>query len=210
VGTLSQYLVTPLKSGDDDAAAQVAKASAHLSAMGWAVALDAPILLIIPGILFVGWLAGAGERRLAAVATGVAFLGLLVAVYLLAGDVLVYEAAQLGSPDATKLLDAYMNNPLVIVMVAVFLLGEAVGFVLLAISLWRRRVVPRWCAVGLGVYPFLEFVGHESGVTAIAIAAYALLVGCFTVCAAALLEGRAVTARSVSAVASVPLEAPTG
>lgn len=205
---LAQYLVTPLKTGDD-AAALVARASEHLSAMGWALALDAPLLLIIPGILFVGWLAGAGEHRLAAAGTAVAFLGLLAAVFLLASDVLVYEAARLGSPGATKLVDAYMGNGLVIAMVAVYLVGEAVGFVLLAVSLWRRRVVPVWCCAALGVFPFLEFAGHESGVTIVAISAYALLVASLAVCAAALLEGRAVSRSSEPAVTPRPVDVTT-
>ncbi len=191
VAELLEYIVSPIASSGDDAAKQVAMASMHPTAMGWTLALDALLLLLVPGVLFIGWLAGAGEHRLPAVGTAIAFMAFLAAVFLIANDVVVYEAARLDTPDAVKMVHGYQTNALVTVMLAVFLVGFAVGFVLLAISLWRRRAVRGWAAVALGIIPFLEFAGVETGVTLIATAAYALAVVVYTICAIALLQGRA-------------------
>lgn len=197
VAHATQAIVTPI-SGADDAAKQVAHASAHLSAMGWALVLDVPVLLLIPGVLFVGWLAGAAERRLAAAATAIAFLAWLAATFLVATDVLVYEAARLGTEAATTMVHAYETNGFVIAMLTVFLIGQPVGMVLLASSLWRRRAVPVWAAVAIAVFPFLEFVGTVSDLSAVTLTGEALLVVGLAACARALLHGGARTAATAS------------
>jgi hypothetical protein len=56
----AQALLTPVSAGGD-AARQVADAASDLSAMRWALLLDAPLLLLVPAVLFVGVVAGAGQ-----------------------------------------------------------------------------------------------------------------------------------------------------
>ncbi|MBO0818896.1 MAG: hypothetical protein J2P30_27480, partial [Actinobacteria bacterium] len=89
----AQYLVTPVDSGAGGAE-QVSQAAAHLPAMWIAVLLDVPLLLIIPAVLYLGAVAGGSRSRLAGTGTALAFLSTLAAVFLVAGDVLLYEAGR--------------------------------------------------------------------------------------------------------------------
>jgi len=189
VGALVQYLVTPISEGDS-ASAQVAAAAAHLTRMRWAVVLDLPILLTIPALLYVGWLAGARSSRLAAIGTGLTFAVALGAVgYLLALDPLLYAAAR--QPDraaATGVVSAYLGNGLVTAVVVAYLAGHVVGFVLLAVALRRARAVPVWAAVAMGLWPLAEMAGGAAGARWLAAAGYGLLVVAFGACAAALVR----------------------
>ena len=112
------------------------------SAMRWALLFDAPLLLLVPAVLFVGAVAGARQSRVAAVGAGLAFMGTLAAVFLLANDILLYEAATSNTPGAIALIDGYQHNALFATMLVLYLVGQAIGCVLLAIVLWRRRAVP--------------------------------------------------------------------
>jgi hypothetical protein len=78
-----QALLTPVGAGGDPAE-QVADAASDLSAMRWDLLLDAPLLLFVPAVLIVGAVAGARQARTAAIGSGVAFMGTLAAVFLLA------------------------------------------------------------------------------------------------------------------------------
>jgi len=187
---LVQCLVTPVAQGDS-AADQVSQAAGHLSAMRLAVVLDVPLVLIIPAVLYVGVVAGARASRLAAVGTVLVFLPAVAAEFLLAGDALLYEAAR--QPDraaATSLVKAYLGNGVIGGLTVVYLIGHVIGFVLLAVALWRVRAVPRWAAVALGLSPVVEIAGAGSGTTAVTAVGYALLVTAFGACAATLIRGR--------------------
>jgi DNA-binding CsgD family transcriptional regulator len=94
VGSLVQYLVSPISAGDS-ASAQVAAAAVHPTRMAWAAVPDLPILPLIPALVYVAWLAGARSSWLAAVGTGLTFATALSGVgYLLALDPLLYAAAR--------------------------------------------------------------------------------------------------------------------
>lgn len=189
VGALVQYLVSPIGEGDS-ASAQVAAAAAHLTRMRWAVVLDLPILLTIPALLYVGWLAAARTSRLAAIGTGLTFAVALGAVgYLLALDPLLYAAAR--QPDraaATGVVSDYLGNGVVTTVVIAYLAGHVVGFVLLAVALRRARVVPVWAAVAMGLWPLAEMAGGAAGVKGLAAVGYGLLVVAFGACAMALVR----------------------
>jgi hypothetical protein len=189
VGALVQYLVSPIGAGDS-ASAQVAAAAAHLTRMRWAVVLDLPILLTIPALLYVGWLAGARTSRLTATGTGLTFAVALGAVgYLLALDPLLYAAAlQPDRAAATGVVSDYLGNGVVTAVVVAYLAGHVVGFVLLAVALRRARVVPVWAASAMGLWPLVEMAGGAAGVRWLAAAGYGLLVVAFGACAAALLR----------------------
>jgi hypothetical protein len=174
---LGQALVTPVSAGGDPAA-QVADAASDLSAMRWALLLDAPLLLVVPAVLFAGAVAGARRSRAAAAGAGVAFMGTLAAVFLLANDILLYEAAASNDPGAIGLVDDYQHNALFVTMLVLYIAGQAIGCLLLAIALWRRRAVPRWAAVAVGAFPIIGLAFAPGGA--------ALAVAGFGACALAL------------------------
>jgi hypothetical protein len=167
---LGQALVTPVSAGGD-AAAQVADAASDLSAMRWALLLDAPLLLLVPAVLFAGAVAGARRSRAAAVGAGCAFMGTLAAAFLLANDILLYEAAASNDPGAIGLVDDYQHNELFATMLMLYIAGQAIGCVLLAIALWRRRAVSRWAAVAVGAFPIIGLAFAPGG-AALAVAGF--------------------------------------
>ena len=138
-----QALLTPVSAGGDTAA-QVADAASDLSAMRWALVPDAPLLLFVPAVLFAGVVAGARQSRVAAVGAGLAFIGTLAAVFLLANDILVYEAATSNDAGAVTFVEDYQHNTLFATMLVLYIAGLAIGCVLLAVAMWRQRAVPRW------------------------------------------------------------------
>jgi hypothetical protein len=210
VGALVQYLVTPIGEGDS-ASAQVAAAAAHLTRMRWAVVLDLPILLMIPALLYVGWLAGTRTSALAAIGTGLTFAVALGAVgYLLALDPLLYAAAlQPDRAAAIGVVSDYLGNGLVTAVVVAYLAGHVVGFVLLAVALRRARVVPVWAAVAMGLWPLAEMAGGAAGARWLAAAGYGLLVVAFGACAAALVRSSPLAALPVPALPATAA-APSG
>jgi hypothetical protein len=188
VGQLIQFLVSPMRQADA-AASQVAAVAAHLPAMRLALVLDVPILLLLPAVLYVGFVASAGRSKLAAAGMALTFTTALGAGYLLAQDVVVYAAAR--QPDratAAGLVAAFEGNGVVGGLVVAYLVGHLVGFVLIGIALVRSRAVPVWTGVALCVWPVAEMVGEASGITAVAVGGFALLVIGFGACAVALVR----------------------
>jgi hypothetical protein len=188
VGQFVQFLVSPMRQADTPAA-QVAAAAAHLRAMRLALILDLPILLILPAVLYVGFVAGAGRSRLAATGTAVTFTTALSAGYLLAQDVVVYEAAlQPDRPGSVALVAAYEGNGVVSALVMAYLFGHLVGFVLLGVAVVRSRAVPVWAGIALCLWPVAEMAGEASGSVVVAAGGFALLGIGFGACAGALLR----------------------
>jgi hypothetical protein len=187
VGSLVQYLVSPIGPGDP-ASAQVAAAAADPTRMAWAAVLDLPILLVIPALIYIAWLAGARSSWLAAIGTGLTFATALGAVaYLLALDPLLYAAAQQPQRGpAADLVAGYLGTGLVTGAAIAYLAGHVVGFILLAVAVARARTVPVWAAVALGLWPVVEMAGAAGGIKWLAAAGYGLLVVAFGACAAAL------------------------
>jgi hypothetical protein len=196
LGQLAQYLVTPVASIGGAPAEMVAEAVAHPAAIRAASWLDVAILFLVPAVLVVGRLAGAPRSVPAAVATAVAFVStLLGSGYLLVVDVLV----QL--PGAAPTVAAYLDDPLVSTVTVVFLGGHVLGFLLLAVALWRARTVPVWAAAALLLSPLAEIGGQAAGIPAVTVAAYVLLVAAFAACARAVRVG-AVRTGTVAPIAS--------
>lgn len=203
VAQVVQYLVTPVSPADSPAKG-VAQAAAHPAAMRWALAFDVPLILVIPAVLYVGLVGGAGRSRLAGAGTVLAFLPSVAAEFLLLGDALVYEASR--RPDraaAVSLVKAYYDNGVVAGLIVLYLAAHVVGFVLLAVALWRSRAVPRWAAVALGLSPVVEMLGVGSGVKPVGALGYALLAVGFIACAARL-RGRSEIVESATSPAVAP------
>jgi len=189
LGQLAQYAVAPAHISGGSAADQVSAVAGQGARMQLGLWLDLLILAIVPAVLFLGELAGSRRSRLAAIGTAVAFVGALGAGYLLAADVLVYHAAlareQAG---AVELLAAYESSGVVVVATILGVLGTTVGLILLGIALVRARTVPVWAGVSVAAAPVLSVAGEASGVSAIAVGAYALQLAAFTACAHAVLR----------------------
>jgi hypothetical protein len=188
VGQLVQFLVSPVRQADAPAA-QVAAAAGYLPAMRLALILDPPILLILPAVLYAGFVAGADRSRLAAAGTALTFTTALGAGYLLAQDVVVYEAAlQPDRAASVGLVAAYEGNGVVSALVVAYLLGHLVGFVLLGVALVRCRAVPVWAGIALCLWPVAEMAGEASGLVVVAAGGFALLVMGFGACAVGLVR----------------------
>jgi hypothetical protein len=180
---LAQYLVSPIRQGVS-AADQVAAAAAHPSAMRLALALDVPILLILPAILFAATVA---RSRLGAAGAAVAFTTALGAGYLLAADVVVYAAAQ--QPDRSPaVVAAYSGSGVVAVLVILYLIGHVVGFALLGAALIRSRAVPVWAGAALCAWPVLEMLGEGLDLKPVAAAGFLALLAGFAACAFTLVK----------------------
>ena len=65
-------------------------------------------------------------------------MGTLAAVFLLANDILLYEAATSNDAGAVTLVEDYQHNALFATMLVLYIAGLAIGCVLLAGALWRR------------------------------------------------------------------------
>jgi hypothetical protein len=159
---LAQAVLTPV-SGGGDPADQVSDAASDLTAMRWAVLLDAPLLLFVPAVLYVGAVAGARWSRTAAVGAGLAFMGAVAGVFLLANDILLYEAAVSNDPGAIELVDRYQHNVLFALMLVLYIGGQVIGCLLLAVALWRHRTVPRWAAAAVGAFPVVGLAFFPAG-----------------------------------------------
>jgi hypothetical protein len=191
-GELAQYAVAPAHISGGTAAEQVAAIAGQGPRMQLGLWLDLLILALVPAVLFLGELAGARRSPLAATGMVTAFIGALSAGYLFAADVLVYLASQAKEQaGAVELLSAYESFGVVVVATVLGVLGTTVGLILLGIALVRARSVPVWAGVSVAAAPVLSAAGEVSGVTAIAVGAYALQLAAFTACAYALLrDGR--------------------
>ena len=188
LAVLVQYLVTPL-SGQMKPAEVVEKAARHHDALGWALALDVPAMLVIPAVLFAGYLAGSRTSTFAGVATALCLVPAIGGVVLFANDAVVFEAAKLSDrAAATAMVDGYANNAMIGVVTLFYLLTHLVGFPMLAFALRRTAAVPVWAAVALGLWPFLEMGGYVADTKAVAAVGYVLLTVGYVACAVSLVR----------------------
>jgi hypothetical protein len=191
LAVFAQYVVTPVPGGDATVAETLDAVASHHTAMQWALALDVPLILVFPALLFAGLMAGAATSRLAAIATGLVVLPSIAATVLVAQDALLYVAAQ--QPDraaAVGLVQAFVDNAFVASTTFGYLAIHVVAYPLLALALRRARVLPTAMAVGFGAWPVIEVVGFATGVKPVASVGYFLLFAALTLCAARLAAWR--------------------
>lgn len=151
IALVAQLLLTP-SSVDSGFADQVATGLADPGS--FQVALWAGLvfsLLMIPAVLAVAWVARRGAPRLALAGGVVSLVAFGAGTTLPNSDLAAYVAGQrsLDVGLATALNDAVTGHPATAAQVMVFVLGQAVGLLLLGLALWRGRAVPAW--VGLCV-----------------------------------------------------------
>jgi len=173
---LLQYVVTPL-SGDMTSKGLVAQVTEHHTAMGWALALDFPVMLAAPAFLYIGHLAQARTSTLASVATAFLFFPFVLSLPAVMGlDGLAFLAgSEPEKASMTQLVDSWTSSAWFAFSLLPYLLLQVIGAILMAVALLRTRTVPGWVAVGTGVWPLLAIAGQESGVQVIGVIGYAVL-----------------------------------
>ncbi|PZH07928.1 hypothetical protein C1I97_17090 [Streptomyces sp. NTH33] len=121
-------------------------------------------LLIVPATMATAWAARRGAPRLAL------YGGLLTLVAFGAGIAApdsgqaAFVAAERGLDPAlvTALDDAVQAHPAAGLLGVVFLLGQAIGLVLLGLALWRGGTAPAWVGVTLAVSGPAHLLGAVS------------------------------------------------
>jgi hypothetical protein len=156
------YLITPVAGG----AGFDATLAAYQADPGVAEVLrllDIPfVVLLIPAVYAVAWVARRGAPRLTTAGAFLTLLGCLAGFGLLGGITgPAYMSAVQGlDPAAMRAVDAAVeNDPLFLVAGLLFLVGIVVGLGLLGAALWRSRAVGAWAGIALMVggitHPFV-------------------------------------------------------
>lgn len=145
--------------------------------------------LLVPAFAGLGSACLERTPRLARTGTAITVLSMMgfFAVRMAQGVELETVRRGLDRHTAASLVDGLTGNPVGGTILAAFLLGSAVGLVLLAVAAWRTGL-PRPAAVALGAFPFADLAlqGHLG-----TIAAHVLLLAATTWMAIALLHGPA-------------------
>jgi hypothetical protein len=185
VGGLAVAIGTAVEpSGDNDSTSvALAKISRHLSDQRWLIVTDLFAAFLLPGILCLMRLARRGAPQLAVAGGSLAFAGWLGGLVGLGSlDIVYYHGAQASDrARAAALIHAVANDWTSDVLLAIFLVGQVVGMLLLAAALWRARVAPRWAIVLLGLGPIVQVAVHGSNGASAAV--YACVTVGFAACA---------------------------
>lgn len=160
-----QYIV--LERAFEDTSDQITYNATH-SVYQYLQWLDAVfVVLVVPSIVAMAWVARRGAPRLAAAATVVMAGGFLMVLPLNVGsDHLAWVAAQNGrDPQLVgQFIDDLAGDPRVSVGVLGLLVAIVFGSVLIALALWKSHAVPGWAAALVGVggasHVFLGGLGH--------------------------------------------------
>ncbi|PZG12157.1 hypothetical protein C1I95_26415 [Micromonospora craterilacus] len=151
---------------DADGAGALALAAGHpgltrLSALAAMVAS----LLMVPAVLGVQRLVGDRSRRLVGSAAALTAAGYICYFAIASSSFVTIAMARHGGPtaDFAAVLDEGQSDPSMLWVFLLFVLGNLVGTVLLAVALWRSRTVAPWVAVALGAWAPLHITGLIAG-----------------------------------------------
>ncbi|MEU7878604.1 hypothetical protein [Microbispora bryophytorum] len=162
VGPLA--LALPIGFTDEDApiAAQLQDYANHPTLAMLSNIVILPLMAIIPAVVYAARLARRGAPNLAFVGGGLAALGWLAGFTTIgATQIALYQGSRLADQaGATALIDKVNGDPIYGTLVGVFVLGHAIGMIVLGIGLWRSRSVAPWVAALFIAYPVGHFVGH--------------------------------------------------
>ncbi|WP_405059089.1 hypothetical protein OG474_41075 [Kribbella sp. NBC_01505] len=159
----------------------------HLPAARLGLWVDLGILLLIPAGLFVGKALGSQTRTAVAVGTGLLFLGCLLQVPPLAGDVVLVQAAEANDIAA---VDGFFGSAPMTISLFGGLLLQLAGLVVLGIQVIRRRVASVWIGALLIAWPILQFLGTATAVKPLVTGAYVLQLLAYAGCAGSLATRR--------------------
>jgi hypothetical protein len=172
-------------------AARVAAAQGTETIVIWLTFIA--LLTLIPGVIAVGMLARRHAPRLGTAGLVVSFAAFACLFWSSAAgaDNVALGAARIGMHPGTTgaLLTSIADIPPIGLGTAIFVIGHIAGLVLLAVALWRGRVVPAWAALLLGASQILHFVfAVIAPVHALDSCAWALTAVGFAVAAIALIR----------------------
>ena len=143
--------------------AEIADNEARYIASGYLFLLAA--WAFVPGLIGL-WRLFRGPRvTLGQVGAGLVLLGVITTIAFFGIGAYEYEAAQpdLDRAQMAELVDnvdeSGVTTPLFIIA---FPVGILIGSLIVAWSLWRRRLVPPWAAVALALGPILGLFSEES------------------------------------------------
>ena len=163
---------------DMDEATQVATIADNLDAwyLAHLLALLA-IVLMVPALLGLMHMLRERQVTLGHVGGGLAMLGLLAFVGIVAMELVTWQLVGDGeTAAAVSLLTGLSESAGILIPFALTSFGFAIGMALLAVGLYRARVVQSWMAVCVGAGSILFGFGVATAMNWLAIVAAAFLV----------------------------------
>ena len=163
---------------DMDEATQVATIAANLDAWYAAhlIALIA-IALMVPALLGLMHMLRERQVTLGHVGGGLAMLGLLAFVGIVAMELVMWQLVGDGdTAAAVTLLQGLNESAGILIPFALVSFGFAIGMALLAVGLYRARAVQSWMAVCVGVGSIVFGFGIATAMNWLTIVAAAFLV----------------------------------
>ncbi|WP_405086257.1 hypothetical protein [Microbispora sp. NBC_01389] len=185
VGSLA--LAIPIEITDDDApiAAQLQDYANHSALAMLSNIVLLPVILMVPAVIYAARLVRRGAPSLAFVGGGLSALGWLAGFMSIgAGQIALYQGSKLADQTgAAALIDKMNGDPVYGALMGIFVLGHAIGMIVLGVGLWRSRAVAPWVAALFIAYPVGHVVGHAISPVIDAISSVLLLVSAVAVAA---------------------------
>jgi hypothetical protein len=125
----------------------------------------------VPGLLGVSRLFRGRRVTLGQVGAGLVLIGWISTISFFGRSAYEFEAAQPGLDRAmmARLVDNVEESGAMIPMIIItFVVGIAIGSLIVAWSLWRRHLAPPWAAVALVVWTILDILADSATLSAIA------------------------------------------
>jgi hypothetical protein len=137
-------------------------------------------LAFVPGLLGLWRLFRGPRLTLGQVGAGLMLIGIVTTIAFFGFGISEYEAAQSGHDPTqmAKLADSVESSGVVIPLFIVFVVGSVVGTLIVAWSLWRRRIVPRWSPAAIAVGSILNLLADSVALSATAWAFTLVGFGC--------------------------------
>ncbi|HKC29789.1 MAG TPA: hypothetical protein VKB75_17370 [Jatrophihabitans sp.] len=148
--------------------------------------------LLVPAFFGIINLLRERSARWAYLAGGLAQVGMLVAIGDAATELMFW---QMGSPTAdhtqmTELANRYESAAGSALVYDIGGLAVLIGTLLVAVGLWRTRVVPRWAAAGVAVSVVANLAGFATANQPILVASYLVMLAALGRVAAVVLGAR--------------------
>lgn len=154
--------------GGDDGTGQHALALYAAHPVAVRVAVNAALigcLFVVPGLLGAMRVLRDRVPRLSLVAITLMIAGYICYFGINAATFTELAIAERGirGSEMAAALDAGQNDPAGLWLFMIFVLGNILGTLLLAIALWRSRAVARWAALAVAAWPVLHVIGLLAG-----------------------------------------------
>jgi hypothetical protein len=126
----------------------------------------------VPGLIGLWRLFQEPRVTVSQVGAGLLLIGMMTTIAFVGLGVYEYEAATSGLDPAqmARLVDNAEASAVAIPLLIVFLVGVVIGSLIVAWSLWRRRIVPVWSPAAIAVGTILNFLADSAALSATAFA----------------------------------------